>query len=76
MTLIYAAEAIASVIGYDMAEMSDYRYQRSKYASPAIYCTGSAYFAAPVGNRPPKYDDRWDWKPCGEWKGRKVWTSE
>jgi hypothetical protein len=39
-----AATIIAESIGFDVAEMAEYRYQR--YTAPAVYAIGEKYFAA------------------------------
>lgn len=49
-----AAEIIATHLGWDMAEMSEYRYQPTRLTIPAIYALDNTYYAAPSNNRPPK----------------------
>ena len=54
-----ASEVIAETIGYDVKEMSEYRYQR--YTRPAVYSIGDRYFAAHPTK--PKHND-----VGGEWR--------
>ena len=53
-----AAEVIAETLGWDVKEMSDYRYQR--YTSPAVYSIGERYFAAHPTK--PKHEVGQDWR--------------
>ena len=65
-----AAEIIATHICYDMAEMSDYRYQPTRYASPAVYAIGDYYYCAPTGGKSgPK---PWKWQQIGTVYNRPV----
>lgn len=69
-----AAERIAFLISWDLAEMSEVRYQPSKYRI-AIYTIGSSYMACPRSESElPK--EGFNWKPFGESYGRMVFISE
>ena len=46
-----AAEVIAFDRGCDFAEMSECRYQSTRWASPAIYVCGNDYYACPSNPR-------------------------
>ena len=67
-----AAEIIATHIGYDMAEMSEYRYQPACYASPAIYAIGDTYYCAPTNG---KLHKGWNWTFAAMVLGRKVFEA-
>jgi hypothetical protein len=66
-----APEIIGIHLGWDMAEVSDGRYQQTVYANPAIYVCGDDYWAAPSNNRAPKKPEG-NWREDGEHHGRKV----
>jgi hypothetical protein len=68
-----AAEVLATFYSMDMAEMSEYRYQPTRFANPAIYTIGgTGYAAAPAsGKMPPNYCDL-KWKRAGEMFGRPI----
>ena len=67
-----AAEIIATHIGYDMAEMSEYRYQPTRYSSPAIYAIGDTYYCAPSNG---KLHKGWDWTLAATVLGREVFEA-
>lgn len=71
-----AAELIATHLGWDMAEMSDYRYQSTRWAAPAIYATESGYYAAPtpanIGRLRKGYAGL-NWVIDGECYGRPIY---
>lgn len=69
-----SAERIAFLIGWDLADMADVRYQPSKYRT-AIYTYGNDYLACPraVSDLPK---DGFNWKPYGESYGRTVFISQ
>lgn len=70
-----AAEIIAFVKGYDFAEMSELRYQPSRYRI-AIYVLGSDYYCCPsTGQKLPTANDEFNWQECGNAYGRKVYCS-
>lgn len=71
-----AAELIATHVGWDMAEMSDYRYQSTRWASPAIYALSSGYYAAPTPANISKLRKGYaglNWSPDGECYGRPIY---
>lgn len=67
---------LASTIGWDIAEVSECRYQR--YTLPSVYSIGDLYFA--VSKRRPKHEDvGGEWKPhpdqfWAEQNGTTVWV--
>ena len=66
-----APEIIAFHIGWDMAEVSESRYQR--HTAPGVYVCGSDYFCAPTkSQKPPK---GFDWQKVGEHYGRPVYRA-
>lgn len=66
-----AAEIIGFHLGWDMREVSEYRYHPTRLASPSIYAMGDGYFAAPSDNKPPR-NMPGDWREVAEYYGRKV----
>jgi hypothetical protein len=66
-----APEIIGFHFGWDMGEVSDTRYQPTRYQSPSIYVIGNDYVAAPATNTPPK-NMPGAWVEIGEHYGRKV----
>lgn len=69
---ITAAEVIATYIGYDLAEMADYRYQPSRYVAPAIYAVDDTYYSAPTNG---KLHKGWKWTFAAMVLDRKVFTA-
>jgi hypothetical protein len=68
-----AAELIAFHLFADMADITDGRYQPTRYSSPAVYTCGNDYFCCPTSKQTPPKD--WAWKCVGEYYGRKVYQS-
>ena len=66
-----AANIIAFHFGWDIRDVSDTRYQSTRYSSPSIYTIGDSYYAAPSNNLPPK-NMKGGWVEIGEHYGRKV----
>lgn len=71
-----AAEIIGFHFGWDIREVSDTRYQSTRYTSPAIYVISDDYYAAPSDNRTPKYVVGKPWVEIAEHYGRKIFRSE
>lgn len=69
---ITAAEVIATYVSYDCAEMSDYRYQPTRYSNPAIYAIGNTYYCAPTNG---KLHKGWNWSFEAVVLGRNVYTA-
>lgn len=70
-----AAEVIAETLGWDVAEVRDYRYQR--YVNPAVYAIGERYFAAHVSK--PRHDVGGAWEAHSDQFGargtaRVIWV--
>jgi hypothetical protein len=71
-----AAEIIAYQLGgWNITDVQEYRYQPTRYASPAVYAIGNDYYAAPSSNAKPRYDFGLPWVLVGEFYGRKVYRS-
>ena len=71
-----AAELIAYHVGWDMAEMSEYRYQSTRFVSPAIYTVADSYYAAPTAanvSRLRKGYAGLKWQCVGQEYGREIW---
>lgn len=66
-----AAEIIGFHFSSDMREISESRYQPTRFTNPAIYTFGENYYAAPSNNRPPA-NMKGAWTEVGEHYGRKV----
>lgn len=74
-----AAEAIANVLGWDMQDVKDNRYQYGRTSKP-VFTAGDYYYCA--GDVPARfYEDhnKWEWKqvknPMNEKYGWIVWKS-
>lgn len=67
-----AANIIASTFLMDLGEMSEYRYQPTRYTSPAVYCFGdNTYYAASAAK--PKHrglGGEWERHPDQFWAER------
>jgi hypothetical protein len=74
----HASEIIAFHLGYDMAEMSGYRYQSTRWTKPAVYTSNSGdYYAAPVSGKMPRAYCGFDtWECVAEHYGRKVFRAK
>ena len=46
-----AAEIIGFHFGWDIRDVSETRYQSTRYTAPAVYVIGDDYYAAPADNR-------------------------
>jgi hypothetical protein len=69
-----APEIIGTLLGWDMADVSEGRYQSTRYNAPGVYVCGNDYYCAPSGaQKPPR---GWDWKREGEVYGRAVYRAE
>ena len=70
-------KVIAATIGFDMAELDDYRYQPTQ-TTRAIYAIGDIYLAA--GKTPPKDDvgSKWEKHTDQFWTEGKtsIWVSK
>jgi len=75
-----AAEIIAFHFSCDIKDVSEGRYQSTRFSDPAVYVMGEDYFCCPKAGQKPAVDkqfpDRWDWKEIGEWYGRKVYRAK
>lgn len=74
MTRRTAANIIAFHFCQCQREMSDHRYQPTRYSSPAVYDYAGMYLVAPSDNRMPKYDFGGAWYLLAEHYGRKIWA--
>lgn len=69
-----APEVIGFLLGWDMRDVSEGRYQPTRYSSPGIYVCADDYYCCPSGSqKPPK---GYDWKPFGEAYGRTVYEAK
>lgn len=66
-----AANIIGFHFGWNITDVSETRYQSTRYTSPSIYVLGDSYYAAPANNLPPK-NMKGAWEEIGEHYGRKV----
>jgi len=71
-----AAEIIGFHFGWDIRDVSETRYQSTRYTAPAVYVIGDDYYAAPADNRPPKYELGQAWTLFAEHYGRKIYESK
>jgi hypothetical protein len=69
---ITAREAIATYVGYDFAEIEDYRYQPTRTAIP-VYAIGDAYYCAPTARQ--KLPGGWAWKAAATVLGRDIYAA-
>ena len=68
-----APEIIGAHFGWDMADVSDCRYQPTRFTSPGVYAIGEDMVCAPSGaQKPPK---AWTWREIGQHYGRKVFLA-
>lgn len=62
--------------GSDMRDISEGRYQPTRYASPAVYVVGNDYYCAPSGSQKPPARDGWNWQPLATYYGRTIYTAK
>lgn len=74
-----AAEAVANVLGWDIQDVKDNRYQYGRTSKP-VFTAGDSYYCA--GETPARfYEDhnRWKWErvgnPLNEKQGWIVWKA-
>ena len=68
-----ASEIIATHLCWDMKDVSDCRYQPTRYATPAVYSIGDYYYCSPskiTTRMPMGRNTAWDF--CGAYHGRSV----
>jgi hypothetical protein len=75
MTNRTAPEIIAYHLGWDIADLHDYRYQSTRYANPSVYALESGYYTCPQKGKIPTHDMGAPWRMVGEYYGRKVFRS-
>lgn len=71
-----APELIGFHLGSDMRDVSDGRYQSTRYAAPGVYVVGGSYWCAPTSTQKLPEPDRWSWTEAGEYYGRKVYWAD
>ena len=73
-----SAEIIAFYLCQDLAEMREYRYQPTKWSTPAVYSFGDErYYAAPTSGKMPKgYCGLNDWQHLATEFGRKIFMAK
>lgn len=69
-----ANEIIAYRLGQDITEITDGRYQPSRFSNPSIYVYGDDYYCAPTAKQ--KLPEGFNWKSEGEWYDRTVYCAE
>jgi len=69
----HANEIIAYRLGQDIAEITDGRYQPSRFQNPSIYVYADEYYCAPTQKQ--KLPKGFKWKAEGEWYGRTVYCA-
>lgn len=74
-----AAEAIANVLGWDVEDVKDNRYQYGRTSKP-VFTAGDYYYCA--GETPAKFyekENRWEWvkveHPTNSKYGWTVWRA-
>jgi hypothetical protein len=70
---ISTREVIATAVGYDMAEIEDYRYQSTRTPT-AVYAIGDYYYCAPT--KAQKLPSGWKWTAKGTFLGRDVYAAD
>ena len=79
-----APEIIGTYLGWDMGDVSDMRYQPTRYSSPAIYNIEAGefkYLCSPSGSQKlPNLAKEWNgttkWSEVGEVYGRKIFGTK
>ena len=69
-----APEIIGFHLGWDIRDVSEGRYQSTRYATPGVYVCGEDYFCSPSGSQKPPAG--FDWAEAGEYYGRKVYRAK
>jgi hypothetical protein len=70
-----APEIIATVLGWDWADVKANVYQPTRYSSPRVYVVGNAYMCSPTAKQTPPKGHFDPWTVYGEAYGRKVYVS-
>lgn len=70
----HANEIIAYRLGQDINDITEGRYQPSRFQNPSIYVFSEDYYCAPTAKQ--KLPKGFNWKPDGEWYGRAVYCAE
>jgi hypothetical protein len=65
-----APEIIAFHFCSDIRDVSDGRYQPTRYTSPGLYVVGADYYCSPSAGQKPPAD--YNWTKVGEYYGRDV----
>ena len=69
-----AAYVIAFHLGWDMKEVTDNRYQPTRYHAPAVYTCGDHDWCCPTGSQKPP-DALGQWEEVAVYDGRKVYRT-
>ncbi len=60
-----STNALATHLGWDVADLRDYRYQQTRTRGP-VFTIGDSYMTVcKVGKKPCKFD--LEWKPVNSW---------
>mgnify|MGYP000346580414 CR=1 FL=1 len=69
-----AAEIVATRLGWDIADVSEHRYQPKAGEYP-IFAFSFGYLCAPPTGKMPPQPDRFNWVDDGVFLGRKVYKA-
>jgi len=70
----HANEIIGFHLGWDIREVSDGRYQPTRYSSPGVYVCGEAYFCCPTSKQ--KLPKGFKWEKVGHYYDRDVYRAD
>lgn len=70
-----APEIIGFHFGWDMRDVSEARYQPTRYINPAVYVIGNDYYASPINNHIPRHDVGSIWTKIAEYYGRNIYRA-
>lgn len=70
----HANELIAFHLGWNITDVSEGRYQPTRYSSPGVYVCGDDYYCCPSANQ--KLPKGFHWEKVGEHYGRTVYRAE
>lgn len=68
-----AAYIIAFHFGWDVRDVSECRYQSTRFAAPASYVLDGDYYCCPSGSQKPPQG--WEWAKIGTHYDRDIWRA-
>lgn len=71
-----APEIIGFHFSMDIRDVTDGRYQPSRYYTPSVYVVGDDYYAAPADNRMPRHEVGQPWEFVASYYGRSIYRSK